>query len=117
MSARGVGQGASAAAPRTVIVRQRGGLVCLEWPDGSGTELEARSLRLACRCSHCESCRRNGLAVSIAAELRILELRAVGIAGVQAVFSDGHQRGIYPWSYLRELADARRDERDREPAA
>jgi DUF971 family protein len=24
--------------------------------------------------------------------------------GVQLVFDDGHERGIYPWSYLRELA-------------
>lgn len=112
-----VGPSAPAEAPRTVIVRRRGGLVRLEWPDGSGTELEARALRLACRCSHCESRRRDGLAASIPAELRILELGAVGIIGVQAVFSDGHQRGIYPWSYLRELADAGRDERDREPAA
>ncbi|HYQ49053.1 MAG TPA: DUF971 domain-containing protein, partial [Pseudomonas sp.] len=23
--------------------------------------------------------------------------------GVQLVFSDGHERGIYPWPYLREL--------------
>jgi DUF971 family protein len=23
--------------------------------------------------------------------------------GVQLVFSDGHERGIYPWAYLRDL--------------
>ncbi|WP_130911983.1 gamma-butyrobetaine hydroxylase-like domain-containing protein, partial [Pseudomonas sp. Sample_9] len=23
--------------------------------------------------------------------------------GVQLVFSDGHQRGIYPWAYLAQL--------------
>ena len=27
--------------------------------------------------------------------------------GAQLVFSDGHARGIYPWQYLAQLADAR----------
>ncbi|WP_413247280.1 gamma-butyrobetaine hydroxylase-like domain-containing protein [Pseudomonas sp. Marseille-P8916] len=26
--------------------------------------------------------------------------------GVQLVFSDGHDKGIYPWAYLRELGGA-----------
>jgi DUF971 family protein len=38
--------------------------------------------------------------------LRITEIHPVGAYGVQLVFSDGHDRGIYPWTYLRELTQS-----------
>ncbi|RUW64645.1 gamma-butyrobetaine hydroxylase-like domain-containing protein, partial [Mesorhizobium sp. M4B.F.Ca.ET.049.02.1.2] len=30
----------------------------------------------------------------------------IGSYAIRLVFSDGHDRGIYPWSYLREIADS-----------
>ncbi|AOF92749.1 DUF971 domain-containing protein [Sinorhizobium sp. RAC02] len=30
----------------------------------------------------------------------------IGAYAVRLVFSDGHDRGIYPWSYLRTIAEA-----------
>ena len=34
--------------------------------------------------------------------VRVLEIHSQGY-GVQLVFSDGHQRGIYPWAYLAQM--------------
>ena len=34
--------------------------------------------------------------------VRVIELNPQGY-GVQLVFSDGHERGIYPWAYLADL--------------
>jgi DUF971 family protein len=36
-------------------------------------------------------------------------MRPVGSYAVQLVFSDGHERGIFPWVYLRELGQPARD--------
>jgi len=38
----------------------------------------------------------------VPAEVRIERVEPQGY-GVQLVFSDGHERGIYPWAYLRDL--------------
>lgn len=37
--------------------------------------------------------------------LVITSAREIGTYGVNIVFSDGHDRGIYPWSYLATLAE------------
>jgi DUF971 family protein len=34
--------------------------------------------------------------------VRLIEVNAQGY-GLQLVFSDGHERGIYPWAYLAQL--------------
>lgn len=64
--------------------------------------LSHQFLRHRCNCADC----RSGLpvlAVGGAQDLAIVEIRPVGAYAIQLVFSDGHDRGIYPWRYLREL--------------
>jgi prepilin-type processing-associated H-X9-DG protein len=36
----------------------------------------------------------------------IAEIGAIGDYAINVVFTDGHARGIFPWTYLRELAFA-----------
>lgn len=38
-------------------------------------------------------------------DLAITSVRGIGSYGVNVAFSDGHDRGIYPWSYLATLAE------------
>jgi DUF971 family protein len=38
--------------------------------------------------------------------IHLTDIQLIGAYAVQLSFSDGHDRGIYPWSYLRELAVA-----------
>ncbi|RWO43557.1 gamma-butyrobetaine hydroxylase-like domain-containing protein [Mesorhizobium sp.] len=36
----------------------------------------------------------------------VTSAEAIGSYAIRLIFSDGHARGIYPWSYLREIADS-----------
>lgn len=74
----------------------------LRWPDGD-TELPAARLRAACRCGGCRAGRHRSDDVAV----QLTDARPVGQYALQLVFSDGHDRGIYPWVWLRELAERR----------
>ncbi|MGM9482444.1 DUF971 domain-containing protein [Roseateles sp. NT4] len=71
----------------------------LRWRDGA-TELPAARLRAACRCGDC----RAGRSRSDERAAQLADARPVGQYALQLVFSDGHDRGIYPWVWLRELS-------------
>ena len=64
----------------------------------------APHLRAACRCADCRRERIDRDAVPDTGDTTIAEVRLVGDHALNITFSDGHDRGIYPWSYLRELA-------------
>jgi DUF971 family protein len=66
--------------------------------------LGAARLRAACRCAGCRRERIDRNADPETGGATIVEVRLVGDHALNIAFSDGHDRGIYPWSYLRELA-------------
>lgn len=74
----------------------------LQWPDGTA-DLGAAALRAACRCGPCRAraLRREAPA---GASVELTDAASVGQYALQLVFSDGHDRGIYPWVLLRELS-------------
>jgi DUF971 family protein len=76
----------------------------LQWTDGVA-EIGAATLRAACRCAGCRAVALNGPSPSPepSAPLCLTGAAPVGFYALQLQFSDGHQRGIYPWSLLREL--------------
>ena len=74
----------------------------LNWPDGREQLLDHAELRRQCPCSQCRAFRLQGLTVKVDPRIRVVELNAQGY-GVQLIFSDGHERGIYPWPYLAQL--------------
>ena len=78
------------------------GALRFEGPDAS-TRVDAPTLRAACRCAHCTARARRGEPVVAAPDLRLIELRPVGAYAAQLVFSDGHDRGIYPFAMLDAL--------------
>lgn len=59
-------------------------------------------LRGACPCAKCRAARIQGKITLIDADVELIAINPMGY-GLQMVFSDGHDRGIYPWGYLREL--------------
>lgn len=93
--------------PERIVVHASSGRLGLAWADGQARELSALALRRACRCAHCESRRRKGLEVAAGTpgDIAIVGVVPQGSTGVQLQFSDGHERGIYPWHWLRELPD------------
>jgi len=74
----------------------------LSWPDGREQWLDHAELRRQCPCSQCRAFRLRGMALMVDARVQLIELNAQGY-GLQLVFSDGHDRGIYPWAYLAQL--------------
>ncbi|WP_349976008.1 gamma-butyrobetaine hydroxylase-like domain-containing protein [Pseudomonas sp. WHRI 8519] len=85
-------------APGAISNLRSAGQLLLEWGDGEQSISHAR-LRGACPCSQCRAARLLGGIAVVAADVRIERIETQGY-GVQLVFSDGHERGIYPWAYL-----------------
>ncbi|MFT3914431.1 MAG: DUF971 domain-containing protein [Anaeromyxobacteraceae bacterium] len=76
------------------------------WPGGLETVVSAFGLRDACPCAGCveEGSGRKILdPATIPAGIRIAEIEPVGNYAVKLHFSDGHDTGIFSWSYLREV--------------
>lgn len=74
----------------------------LDWADDRVQWLDYLQLRRECPCSQCRAFRLQGTPPKVSDGVRVIEIHPQGY-GVQLVFSDGHQRGIYPWAYLRDL--------------
>ncbi len=89
--------------PQQVVLTPQ--TLLLDWGDGPA-QLTHIALRAACRCSQCEFARRQGREQVPAADIRIMRVELLGHYAVQLVFSDGHERGIYPWPMLQQLARA-----------
>jgi DUF971 family protein len=53
----------------------------------------------------CENARRKtDDALPVAADVALLTIEPLGSTALRLVFSDGHERGIYPWTYLKQMA-------------
>jgi len=92
--------------PLDIVLHQSTGRLEVLWNDGLFGRLTAPSLRVACRCSACESGRRAGRPPDAPADIALASLNPIGDFGLQLCFADGHDRGIFPWPYLRELSAA-----------
>ena len=92
------------AAPDSIALDAHG--LTIEWEDAR-FRLAASHLRSQCRCAACRQSALQGAPVVPVPDLQLTNASPAGSYGVQLHFSDGHDRGIYPWSYLRELAAAR----------
>jgi prepilin-type processing-associated H-X9-DG protein len=93
-----------AAAPETVVLAADRNRLRLAWPNGERAEVSAERLRAACRCAWCTRARIDGAFPAGFDRVAIDRLVPIGGYAVNIAFSDGHARGIYPWPYLRTLA-------------
>lgn len=71
---------------------------------GRPISIGAATLRAACRCAHCRRAQIDGVFPDSFVHLTISEVSWVGGYGINVAFSDGHARGIYPFSFLSEIA-------------
>ncbi|MDD1526747.1 hypothetical protein C7U92_01395 [Bradyrhizobium sp. WBOS7] len=65
--------------------------------------VSAETLRLSCKCAHCTRARFDGRFPETFPGIAITEIGDLGY-GLNISFSDGHDRGIYPKTYLLSLA-------------
>ncbi|MFT7059684.1 MAG: DUF971 family protein [Pseudorhodobacter sp.] len=77
----------------------------VNWDSGECTTLSAETLRREAQDAWSKRERMDHGAVAVAPGITITALVQVGQAGVNIHFSDGHQRAIYPFVYLRTLSD------------
>ncbi|MDO9597173.1 MAG: DUF971 domain-containing protein [Azoarcus sp.] len=91
--------------PVGVTDHRLSGVLFIEWEDGASSALPHGWLRQRCRCAGCTQRAREGREPPHAAALT--DIRPVADKGLNLVFADGHERGIYPWTYLRALGDER----------
>lgn len=90
--------------PQTLHSDTATGILEIVWDDAHRQRLDIALLRRQCPCADCKSLRRR--AIDVAASCKpagIAEIRPVGAYAAQVIFSDGHDRGIFPWAYLRSL--------------
>ncbi|UCU92167.1 DUF971 domain-containing protein [Hydrogenophaga taeniospiralis] len=90
--------------PVDIVHHQASGRLDIGWSDGLQVSMNSSALRCACRCAACVKLRRDGLGPTSPDNTRMTDLHPVGEFGLQLCFDDGHDRGIYPWPYLRELS-------------
>lgn len=78
----------------------------VNWSNGELSTISTSDLRRYCACS---SCRARGVVGSelINESSDVTDIKSLGASAVQIVFADGHDRGIYPWSYLKAIAEGR----------
>ena len=87
-----------------VRVHQIGRELELQWADTAPVRISHARLRRVCKCAWCEQARRrDGCDPVVADTVALTGVAPMGQVGLQMSFSDGHDRGIYPWAYLREL--------------
>jgi DUF971 family protein len=78
----------------------------IQWQDGHVSEYEPRYLRTACRCAGCVD-EMTGRPIlrpdSVPEDVHPLAINYVGRYALQFQWSDGHDTGIFPFRYLRDL--------------
>lgn len=77
----------------------------MRWLDGPSSELSAQILRQEARDAASVRARYDHGPFAAPDSLQITALEPVGGFGVNIHFSDGHDRGIYPFVYLKELSE------------
>jgi DUF971 family protein len=95
----------SSPAPQAITLNRPHRTLVVEWGGGKVSRLSAGLLRTHCRCALCESSRRSGAGPVAPENIDILDVIPYGPSAVQLRFTDGHERGIYPFAYLFELGE------------
>lgn len=91
-----------AAGVQTVTIGREGRVLRLR-EAGMHRQIDAQKLRRACRCAACTAARLTGADIVSAPEIRITAATPIGAYAVNLTFSDGHARGVFPFSYLVSL--------------
>ncbi|HTF95099.1 MAG TPA: gamma-butyrobetaine hydroxylase-like domain-containing protein [Cellvibrio sp.] len=93
-------------APLSLINSKQNKQVTVQWSAEETETVSHQYLRGACPCAKCRAARIQGHISLVNADVELIAMNPMGY-GLQMVFSDGHDRGVYPWSYLRDLIKTR----------
>jgi len=90
--------------PETIALSADGKELHVTLGTGEQVTLGAETLRAACRCAHCRRAQIDGVFPATFNHVTIARFAPMGHYAINIAFSDGHERGIFPWSYLAKLA-------------
>lgn len=93
--------------PNEVALIENQTVLAITWQDGEISRLDADVLRRASRAASEIRRQADGVRLNLSAGLRVDAVEPVGAYALRLFFSDGHDRGIYPWAYLRDLSVVR----------
>ena len=95
--------------PVKIISKNKFGLL-IKWSDNSETEIPSKLLRRKCPCATCLAEReRQGtkyIPLYSNQEITIKKISIVGNYAITISWNDGHNTGIYEFSYLLQLASS-----------
>ena len=101
--------------PAEIAPTEDGTRLRIVWADGVTSEYAPRRLRQRCPCAGCVD-EMTGIRTlspgSVPAGIYPEAIHYVGRYALQFVWSDGHTTGIYPFEYLRRLAEEAPDTGD-----
>ncbi|MDQ0039498.1 gamma-butyrobetaine hydroxylase-like domain-containing protein [Variovorax boronicumulans] len=95
-------------APESIVDHRARAALEFCWGDEERYLATYQLLRASCPCADCKVLRAAGGDGNAGDDnVQLADIQPVGAYGVQFVFSDGHDRGIFPWGFLRELVEGR----------
>jgi len=94
------------APPQNITFRKGEAAVTVTWKNGESNTIYGNELRRFCACSECRARKVVGVnIISVSSELADVSL--MGNHSLHVKFSDGHERGIFPWPYLYAISQGR----------
>jgi ATP-binding protein involved in chromosome partitioning len=92
------------AEPTEIVRDTEMDILRIRWSDGVTTEYTLAGLRGWCPCASCQG--HSGQRNFVAVDDPVLDsVEGVGRYAIRFLWKDGHSTGMYPYAYLRELAD------------
>ena len=74
----------------------------LSWADGQHKNFSTEQLRANCPSGLCRASRLRQKEIQYPENVAISAIYSQGY-GIQICFDDGHDKGIFPWAFLKEL--------------
>jgi DUF971 family protein len=98
---------------RPLDIQAIGEELAIKWDDGSESFIRFEALRRACPCAGCKGemditghLHRGPEIALTPKSFRLVRVDRVGRYALQPVLADGHATGLYPFDYLKRLAEA-----------
>lgn len=92
--------------PTEIRVYRNRAALSVTWENGVTVLYPATLLRERARDATSVRSFVDGRSAPPPADLTITAVEAVGNYAIRVAFSDGHDRGIFPWAYLKEIDSA-----------
>ena len=96
---------------RPVDIQHIGQELAIKWEDGSESFISLEKLRRGCPCAACKgemdvmgNLYKGPEQALNAASFQLRKFTFTGSYGLQPLWADGHNSGIYPFDYLKHLA-------------